>query len=430
MMAYASMDTVQLAALYAQLQCDYMAIKARGLNLNMARGKPSAQQLALYLPMLDTIDSTSDLMAQDGTDTRNYGVLGGLPEARRLMGEILDVPADNVIVCGNSSLAIMYDTIDRAYTHGVLGGAPWCTLPTVRFLCPVPGYDRHFAVSEHFGFESVPIPMTDAGPNMDLVEQLVSTDATVKGIWCVPTYANPIGVTYSDETVRRFAALEPAASDFRIFWDNAYVVHHLYDDPAEQDHTIEMLAACAQAGHPDMVYEFASTSKVTFPGAGIACMAASEANIESALAQMAVHTIGYDKINQLRHVRFLHDKAGVAALMSQHAALLRPRFEAVQHALDVALTGTGIASWTKPRGGYFVSFDAMPGCAKAIVAKAAQAGVKLTGAGATYPHHHDPSDSNIRIAPSFPTVADLEQALEVFVLCVKLVSVQRLLEER
>jgi DNA-binding transcriptional MocR family regulator len=429
MTAYASMDTIQLTALHAQFQHDYTTIKAKGLDLNMARGKPSAQQLALSLPLLDTVDSTSSLLAEDGTDTRNYGVLDGLPEAKRLMGELLDVPADNVIVCGNASLAIMYDTIDRAYTHGVLGSAPWCTLPKVRFLCPVPGYDRHFAVSEHFGFESVSIPMTATGPDMDLVEKLVATDPTVKGIWCVPTYANPTGVTYSDETVRRFAALTPAASDFRIFWDNAYVVHHLSDDPAQQQHAMEILSACAEAGHPDMVYEFASTSKVTFPGAGIACMAASKANVEDTVAQMAVHTIGYDKINQLRHVRFLRDKAGVAALMSKHAALLRPRFEAVQHALDAELAGTGIATWTTPRGGYFVSFDAMPGCAKAIVAKAAEAGVKLTGAGATYPHHDDPIDSNIRIAPSFPAVEDLEQALEVFVLCVKLVSIQKLLEQ-
>jgi aspartate/methionine/tyrosine aminotransferase len=429
MTAYAEMQTSELQALEQELSREYDKVKAKGLKLNMARGKPSPEQLALSMPMLDVLDSQSVLEAEDGTDCRNYGVLGGIPEAKRLMASILGVSPDNVIVFGNSSLAVMYDTVDRAYTHGVLGSTPWCKLDRVRWLCPVPGYDRHFGLTESFGFELVPVRMDDNGPDMDEVEELVK-DPQVKGIWCVPQYSNPSGITYSDDVVRRFAALKPAAPDFRIFWDNAYAVHHLNDDPSEQDHVLEILSECEKAGNPDLVYEFASTSKVTFPGAGIACMAASRSNIDDTLAQLKAHTIGYDKINQLRHARFLRDADGVAEHMKKHAASLRPKFATVLDTLGSALDGTGAGTWTKPRGGYFVSFEAMPGCAKEIVEKCSEAGLTLTAAGATWPHHNDPDDTFIRIAPSYPSNEELAEAMKLFVLVVKLVSVRHVLADR
>lgn len=335
------------------------------------------------------------------------------------------VPAENVIVYGNSSLSIMYDTISRCVTHGVMGSTPWCKLDHVKFLCPAPGYDRHFAITELFGIEMITIPMTPAGPDMDLVEKYVSEDPAVKGIWCVPKYSNPQGYTYSDETVRRFAALKPAAKDFRIYWDNAYSIHDLYDD--KKDELLEILSECEKAGNPDMVYEFSSLSKVTFSGAGIAAFASSKANVEETKKFMSIMTIGYDKINQLRHVRYFKNVEGLKAHMQKHAAILRPKFEAVLGILDQELGGLGIGEWTKPLGGYFISFEAMEGCAKAIVAKCREAGVVMTGAGATFPYGKDPKDSNIRIAPTFPNAQELEAAAELFVLCVKLVSVEKLL---
>lgn len=335
------------------------------------------------------------------------------------------VPAENVIVYGNSSLSIMYDTISRCVTHGVMGSTPWCKLDHVKFLCPAPGYDRHFAITELFGIEMITIPMTPAGPDMDLVEKYVSEDPAVKGIWCVPKYSNPQGYTYSDETVRRFAALKPAAKDFRIYWDNAYSIHDLYDD--KKDELLEILSECEKAGNPDMVYEFSSLSKVTFSGAGIAAFASSKANVEETKKFMSIMTIGYDKINQLRHVRYFKNVEGLKAHMQKHAAILRPKFEAVLGILDKELGGLGIGEWTKPLGGYFISFEAMEGCAKAIVAKCREAGVVMTGAGATFPYGKDPKDSNIRIAPTFPNAQELEAAAELFVLCVKLVSVEKLL---
>ena len=394
----------------------------------MSRGKPSAKQLDVSLGLLDTINSSSDLKALDGTDCRNYGVLDGIPEAKKLMADMMGTTPDHVIVYGNASLNIMYDQISRAYTHGILGNTPWCKLDKVKFLCPVPGYDRHFAITERFGIEMINIPMSESGPDMGMVEEYVSKDASVKGIWCVPKYSNPQGYTYSEETVKRMAALKPAAEDFRIFWDNAYVIHDLYDD--NKDEIADIISECEKAGNPDMVFEFASTSKVSFPGSGIAALATSANNIADIKKQLTIQTIGHDKLNQLRHVRFFKDINGLKEHMRKHAEFMRPKFEAVESVLEEELGGLGIGSWTEPKGGYFISFEAMDGCAKAIVAKCKEAGVKLTGAGATFPYGKDPKDSNIRIAPSFPTPDEMKQAADLFVLCVKLVSVEKLLENK
>ena len=394
----------------------------------MSRGKPSAKQLDVSLGLLDTINSSSDLKALDGTDCRNYGVLDGIPEAKKLMADMMGTTPDHVIVYGNASLNIMYDQISRAYTHGILGNTPWCKLDKVKFLCPVPGYDRHFAITERFGIEMINIPMSESGPDMGMVEEYVSKDASVKGIWCVPKYSNPQGYTYSEETVKRMAALKPAAEDFRIFWDNAYVIHDLYDD--NKDEIADIISECEKAGNQDMVFEFASTSKVSFPGSGIAALATSANNIADIKKQLTIQTIGHDKLNQLRHVRFFKDINGLKEHMRKHAEFMRPKFEAVESVLEEELGGLGIGSWTEPKGGYFISFEAMDGCAKAIVAKCKEAGVKLTGAGATFPYGKDPKDSNIRIAPSFPTPEEMKQAADLFVLCVKLVSVEKLLENK
>ena len=427
-MQYNEMSKEQLLQLKAELDERYKEAKAKGLNLNMSRGKPSAKQLDVSLGLLDTINSSSDLKALDGTDCRNYGVLDGIPEAKKLMADMMGTTPDHVIVYGNASLNIMYDQISRAYTHGILGNTPWCKLDKVKFLCPVPGYDRHFAITERFGIEMINIPMSESGPDMGMVEEYVSKDASVKGIWCVPKYSNPQGYTYSEETVKRMAALKPAAEDFRIFWDNAYVIHDLYDD--NKDEIADIISECEKAGNPDMVFEFASTSKVSFPGSGIAALATSANNIADIKKQLTIQTIGHDKLNQLRHVRFFKDINGLKEHMRKHAEFIRPKFEAVESVLEEELSGLGIGSWTEPKGGYFISFDAMDGCAKAIVAKCKEAGVKLTGAGATFPYGKDPKDSNIRIAPSFPTPEEMKQAADLFVLCVKLVSVEKLLENK
>ena len=428
MKPYREMSRDELLALKAELDRQFEDVKGKGLKLDMSRGKPTPAQLDLGMGLMDVLNADSDMMTENGTDTRNYGLMDGIPEAKRLMGDMMGgVPAENVIVYGNSSLTIMYDTVSRAVTHGVLGSTPWCRLDQVKFLCPAPGYDRHFAITKHFGIEMITIPMTPTGPDMDLVEKYVSEDPAVKGIWCVPKYSNPQGISYSDETVRRFAALEPAAEDFRIYWDNAYAVHHLYDD--RQDEILELLGECEKAGHPDMVYEFASTSKVSFSGAGIAAFASSAANIEEAKRSMTIQTIGHDKVNQLRHVRYFKDIDGIRAHMRRHTAIIRPKFEAVLAVLDRELGGLEIGEWTKPLGGYFISFDAMEGCAKAIVAKCKEAGVVLTGAGATFPYGSDPLDSNIRIAPTYPTADEMAAAADLFVLCVKLVSIEKLLAQ-
>ena len=428
MKAYNEMTRDELLSEKEALERQFAEVKAQHLKLDMSRGKPSKAQLELSNEMMDVLNGDSYFLDETGTDCRNYGIMDGIPEAKRLMGEMSEVSPDHMIIFGNSSLNIMFDTVSRSYTHGVCGSTPWCRLDKVKFLCPVPGYDRHFRITEFFGIEMINIPMTPEGPDMDLVEQYVNSDPAVKGIWCVPKYSNPQGYSYSDATVLRFARLNPAAEDFRIYWDNAYSIHHLYDEPEKQDVILEILDGCEKAGHPDMVYKFISTSKVTFPGSGLAALASSKRNLEDISKFMQVQTIGHDKLNQLRHVRFFGNMANMHAHMSRHAAILRPKFEAVENALEKDLGGLGIASWTNPRGGYFISFDSMDGCAKAIVAKCAEAGVKLTPAGATYPYGKDPKDSNIRIAPSFPTLEELKKAAAVFTLSVRLVSVEKLLE--
>ena len=428
MRAYQELSKEELLALRETLTAEYEEAKGKGLKLDMSRGKPAVAQLDMGNDFLDALNSQSLMKAEDGVDVRNYGDMDGIPEAKKLMADMMGVPAENVIVCGNASLTIMYDAVSRSVTHGVLGSTPWCKLDSVKFLCPVPGYDRHFAITQHFGIEMITVPMTPQGPDMDLVEKLVAEDESIKGIWCVPKYSNPQGYTYSEETVRRFANLKPAAKDFRIYWDNAYAVHHLYDD--RQDDLAEILSLCAEAGNPDMVYEFCSTSKVSYAGGGISAVAASKANLAEIKKSMTIQTIGHDKVNQLRHVRYFKDINGIHAHMKKHAAWMRPKFEAVLKVLDDELSGLGIGEWTRPNGGYFISFDALDGCAKAIVAKCKEAGMVLTGAGATYPYGKDPKDSNIRIAPSFPTPEEMAMATDLFVLCVKLTSVEKLLEQK
>ncbi|MCM1468325.1 MAG: aminotransferase [Alistipes sp.] len=428
MKPYSELSEEELRKLREELLADYEDAKKKGLKLDMSRGKPAPVQLDLAADMMDTLSSGSDMKTENGFDSRNYGLMDGIPEAKRLIAEMMDVSPENVVVFGNASLPIMYDTVSRAMTHGVLGSTPWCKLDKVKFLCPVPGYDRHFAITEHFGIEMINVPMLATGPDMDMVEELVSGDEAVKGIWCVPKYSNPQGISYSDETVRRMAALKPAAKDFRIYWDNAYAVHHLYDD--RQDELLEILSECEKAGNPDMVFEFCSSSKISYAGAGIAAMIASVANLDYIRKAMTIQTIGHDKVNQLRHVRYFKNYDGIKAHMKKHADIMRPKFEAVEAKLEEELGGLGIGAWTKPKGGYFISFDAMEGCAKAIVAKCKEAGVVLTGAGATFPYGRDPKDSNIRIAPSFPSAEDMAMATELFVLCVKLVSVDKLLENK
>ena len=426
MKAYSELTKEELLQLKKKLDTAYEEAKGKGLQLDMSRGKPSKKQLELAMDMLEELKSTDKLKCEAGIDCRNYGLLDGIPEARRLLGAMTEVTADQIIIFGNSSLNVMFDTISRSMTHGVCGNTPWCKLDKVKFLCPAPGYDRHFKITEYFGIEMITVPMTPTGPDMDMVEELVSSDPAIKGIWCVPKYSNPQGITYSEETVKRFARLKPAAEDFRIFWDNAYCIHHLYE---EKDFLLEILEECEKAGNPDLAYKFISTSKVSFPGSGIAAVASSPRNLADFKKHMAIQTIGHDKINQLRHVRFFKDIDGMHAHMKKHAEILRPKFEAVENTLERELGGLGIGEWTNPKGGYFISFESMEGCAKAIVAKAAEAGVKMTEAGATYPYGMDPHDTNIRIAPSFPTLEELQLATEIFVLSVKLVSVEKLLAQ-
>lgn len=428
MKAYRELSKEELLGLKKELNKEYEEAKAKGLQLDMSRGKPSASQLDHEMDFMDVLNSQASYKTEAGFDCRNYGLMDGIPEAKKLMGDMIGVPAENVIVFGNASLTIMYDTVARSMLFGVMGSTPWCKLDKVKFLCPVPGYDRHFAITEQFGIEMINVPMTAEGPDMDMVERLVREDESVKGIWCVPKYSNPQGLTYSDETVKRFAALKPAAKDFRIFWDNAYAIHDIYEE--QSDSLLDILGECEKAGNPDMVYEFCSTSKVTFPGGGISAVASSKANLEGIRKTMTIQTIGHDKVNQLRHVKYFGDINGMKAHMKKHAKMIRPKFEAVLKVLDQQLTGLEIGSWIKPNGGYFISFDAMEGCAKEIVNKCKEAGVVLTGAGATYPYKKDPKDSNIRLAPTFPTPEELAMATDLFVLCVKMVSVNKLLESK
>ena len=427
MTAYKDLSKDELKALKKELTRKFEEVKAKGLKLDMSRGKPSTEQLNLSMGMMDVLTSSSDLVCEEGVDCRNYGVLDGIREAKQLLADMMEVPKDNIVIFGNSSLNVMYDTVARSMIHGVMGSTPWCKLDKVKFLCPVPGYDRHFAITEHFGIEMINVPMTPTGPDMDMIEKLVSSDPAIKGIWCVPKYSNPQGITYSDETVHRFAKLNPAAEDFRIYWDNAYGIHHLYED--KQDYLIEILMECKKEGHPDMVYKFSSTSKISFPGSGIAAIAASDANLAEIREQMKIQTIGHDKLNQLRHARYFKNIHGMVEHMKKHAASMRPKFDTVLASLEKELGGLEIGSWLAPRGGYFISFDSLDGCAKAIVAKAKEAGLIMTNAEATYPYGKDPHDSNIRIAPSYPTLDEIKRAMEVFTLSVKLVSVEKLLAQ-
>ena len=425
-MVYAEMSKEQLLTEKGVLEQQYAEYKAKGLKLDMSRGKPAPEQLDLSIDMLlHCLDG--DYKASNGIDCRNYGILDGIPEAKKLFEEMLDIGDDEIIVGGNSSLQLMYDTIIRALHFGVYGGdKPWGKCEKVKFLCPVPGYDRHFAICESLGIEMIPVQYKEDGPDMDEVERLVSSDEEIKGIWCVPMYSNPTGITYSDEVVRRFAALKPAAKDFRIFWDNAYCVHHLSDD---HDTLLNIIEECKKAGNPDMVFQFTSTSKISFPGGGLAVIVASKNNIDFIKNQMTVQTIGFDKLNQLRHCKFFKNYDGIKAHMKKHAAIIQPKFSVVLYVLNKEIAPLGIGKWVSPKGGYFVSFDAMEGCAKRIVSLAAEAGVVMTGAGATYPYGKDPKDSNIRIAPTFPSVDELRQAMEIFCVCVKLASVEKLLAE-
>ena len=394
---------------------EYKKYQDMHLNLNMARGKPCKEQLDLSMPMMDVLNSKADLNCEDGIDCRNYGVLGGIEECKKLLGDIIEVDPKNIIIFGNSSLHVMFDCISRSYSHGVLGLTPWCKLDKpVKWLCPIPGYDRHFAITEYFGIEMINVPMNQDGPDMNLIEELVK-DEYVKGIWCVPKYSNPDGTTYSEEVVKRFARLKPAAKDFRIYWDNAYSVHHLYDD--NQDYLLELLAECKKAGNPDLVYKFTSTSKISFPGSGIAAIAASNSNIAEIKNWMGISTIGYDKVNQLRHVRFFKDLNGVQEQMKKHADILRPKFELVEKILEEKLTG--VVKWNKPKGGYFISLE-VPGIANEVITRCKDCGVILTDAGCAFPYHKDPNNSVIRIAPSYPSLKELEIATRILCLCVKI----------
>ncbi len=411
----------QLQERLGMLMQEYNSYKALGLKLDMSRGKPGADQLELTNDMLDPA-LLGDFKASNGFDVRNYGVLDGIPECKKLFSKILDVAPENLIVFGNASLTIMYDYIAQCMLFGA-GAEPWAKQSGIKFLCPVPGYDRHFAILEHFGIEMINIPSNENGPDMGMIEELVK-DEKVKGVICVPMYSNPSGITYSDETVRRFAALKPAAKDFRVIWDNAYCIHHINDT---HDKLLNIFEAAKENGTEDFFIEVTSTSKVTFPGAGISVLAASDNNIKAIKSRMTIQTIGYDKINQLRHVNYLKDKAGVEAHMQKHAAVLKPKFDAVLDAFESTLAGKGIASWTVPNGGYFISLDVYEGCAKRTVALCKEAGVTLTGAGATYPYGKDPEDKNIRIAPTFPSRDELCKAVEILCLCVEIAAIEKIL---
>lgn len=421
---YKDLTVSELEELKAQLEKEYEDFKAKGLKLDMSRGKPNKAQLDLANGMFDVINSQSDMKSSDGLDTRNYGGLAGIPECRKLFAELMEVKPENVIVCGNASLTIMYDYIAQCMIFGC-GDEPWCKQGKIKFLCPVPGYDRHFGILAHFGIEMINIKMNDDGPDMDSIEKYVK-DSSVKGLFCVPKYSNPDGITFSDEVVRRFAALKPAAKDFRVIWDNAYLVHDINDTP---DKLLNIFEAAEEYGSEDMFIEVCSTSKISVAGGGVSAVAASESNIRDILSRMTIQIISHDKVNQLRHVRYFKDVDGIKAQMKKHAALLKPKFDAVTDGFSKAFDGTGIARWKNPNGGYFVSLFVMEGCAKRVGELCKEAGLTLTSVGATYPYGIDPDDSNIRIAPSFPDVDELEKAVELLCICVKLAAVEKLLRQ-
>ena len=421
MKAYSELSREELMELREQLLAAYEEKKALGLNLDMSRGKPSPTQLGVSVGLMDVINSDSDMKSECGIDCRNYGCLDGIPEVKRLMAEMMGTTEDHIFIGGNASLTLMFDTVSRAYTHGIMGETPWCKLDKVKFLCPVPGYDRHFAITEHFGIEMINIPMSETGPDMDMVEELVNSDPTVKGIWCVPKYSNPQGITFSDDTVRRIASLKPAAKDFRIVWDNAYCVHDIKDEGDTLLNIFDVLG-----DNEDMVIEVCSTSKMTFPGAGVSALAASDANIAQIKKRLNCETISYDKMNQLRHVKFFGNVDGLLAHMKKHAAIMKPKFDMVIEHLENELGGLGIAEWLDPKGGYFISLDVMNGTAKRVGELCKEAGVTLTTVGATYPYGNDPNDSNIRIAPSLPPVAELDLATQILCTSVKLAAIEKL----
>ncbi len=426
MKQYKLLSKNELMAEQANLQKAFDEYKAKNLKLNMARGKPGNDQVDLSMPMLDILNSTSDCNTENGIDCRNYGELTGIPEAKKLFGEYMGVAADEIIVVGSASLTFMYDCMSRAMLKGVYGTEkPWCKYDKIKFLCPVPGYDRHFTICEFLGIEMINVPLTEYGPDMDMVEKLVSEDETIKGIWCVPKFTNPLGSVYSDDAVRRLANLKPAAADFRIFWDNAYAMHHVYEDVP----LLNILDECKKAGNPHMVYMFGSTSKITFPGAGVGFFAASKENIAYTTKQISAQAIGWDKMNMLRHVRFLKDLDGIRSLMDKHASLMKPKFDSVLKALEKELSGLEIGTWVKPAGGYFVTFIAENGCAKRIVSLCEEAGVVMTPAGATHPYGKDPQDAYVRIAPTYPSPRELDTAMEIFCLAVKIASVEKYLSE-
>lgn len=421
-MKLTDMDKGGILALKNQWDEEYKSFKAMNLKLNMARGKPSPEQLDLSMDMLNIFDENNILGGTNGEDDyRNYGFLDGIPEAKKIFSEMLGVSEDEIIIGGNASLNLMYDVIADSYSFGVNGALPWCKLDKVKFLCPVPGYDRHFAICEKFGIEMINVPTDENGPDMDMIEKLVAEDELIKGIWCIPQYSNPTGYVYSDETVKRFAALCPKAEDFRIFWDNAYCVHHLVENPRI---VLNLFDECKKTGKENMVYIFGSTSKITFSGAGVAAVASGKENIAYIKQNISIRTIGYDKINQLRHALYFKSYDGLLEHMKKHKEIIAPKFKVVVDTLEREIAPLGIGSWTKPEGGYFVSFDSLPGCAKRIVELCKEAGVTLTGAGAAFPYGKDPEDKNIRIAPTYPTVDELQKAMEIFCLSVKIASAE------
>lgn len=423
-MLLTEMNKEELSAFKSECEKEYESYKAKGMKLDMSRGKPSTEQLDLAMPMFDVFTNAASMLTSDGIDCRNYGCLTGIHDAKVLFGDLLGVKEEELIIGGNSSLAMMYDAVSRAMTHGVYGSKePWGKYDKIKFLCPVPGYDRHFAICESFGIEMINIPMRSDGPDMDMVEKLVSEDESVKGIWCVPLYSNPDGIAYSDEVVKRFANLSPKASDFRIFWDNAYCVHHLTDTP---DRILNILDECKKTGKEDMVLIFASTSKISFSGAGVAIMAGSVNNVNQITKLMGIQCISYDKINQLRHVKYFKNVDGIMEHMAKHRAIIAPKFKLVLDMLETEIGGLGVLEWNKPNGGYFISVNTLDDCAKRVVQLCKEAGVVLTSAGATFPYGRDPHDRNIRIAPTYPPLDELEAAMKIFCVSVKLASAEKL----